>query len=73
MEQLDSSGENQKFLDTTDQDGQLPISHFRDFQLGFHGEKTTYLHIHHPVQPTPDSESLATIHRTDNEALLGAL
>lgn len=56
-----------------DQDGQLHICHIHDFQLGFNGEKTTHLNIHHPVQPTPDSESLATIHRTDNEALSEAL
>lgn len=56
-----------------DQDGQLHISHIPDFQLGFNWEKTTYLNIHHPVQPTPGSESLATIHRTDDEALSEAL
>lgn len=45
------------------------VSHIPSFKLSFPGEKTTHLNIHHSAQPTPDSKSLATINRTDNEAL----
>lgn len=47
------------------------ISSFHTYysKLGSNWEKTTYLNINHLEQPTPDSKNLATINRTDNEAL----
>lgn len=49
----------------------FPVSSFHTCfsKLGSNREKTTHFNINHSEQPTPDSKNLATINRTDNEAL----